>query len=1131
MSTQDLAMIEQILKDLLLPDNNARKEAEAKLTSLLANKEPLCLCLSQLLTTSTELLVQSYAAIIIRKLFVVKDDEISSDVWKSFKAESKTAIKANLLTALTKTTDAALKKKISNALTNVFTCVTENEEKWEELLRFVVAGFNLELNEANLPNIELCLSLLASIYQTAYDDLKEGSNVYIQCFANYFKSNVLSLKAKTVQCLSELLCSAMSKKEAKKFKEFMFNILETTLQCLNAGDNDNLQVCLESLNDLSTCEPKILRKSFSDLFTLMGKVIENKSIDDNLRDIAFELLIGVIEAVPAVIEKDNEKINLLVQALFKYAMEIDDTVSEDWLKPSAETYVSEEFIPESQLDEACSLLTRLFASLNEKVMLEIVSKNISELLGQSANNWKYKYIAYITIAEIIENVEDLNSVQQLIAMILADLNNQNVKIQYAALYCISEISDTQNPDFQNSYHEKVLPPLLEILKNSTCLRIQLQVCDALECFIEHVTDETASKYAQASLDVLFGIFIKDDSVCPPSLKESILRVVNEFIDAAPEDFKKYAEKCLTILLEYLNKIIKENKGKSIMGVLLETISTIGPLCPEFFKSYLGNVIDVLVQINISMSSFKDNIGNYLLSTWEKVIPLILANSKEKVPAIIDSLLTLLKKPPEMSISSSPESKIDVASFFKEDEKDAKTEKEKVTLTTSETEEFATFIEILNLLLQNCTDIVGSYVPAIYQQATVLLKYPNEEIQVDISETYSNLIKVLAKGDQALLQTAAKQYIAELVTQLEKEKSFTIIVQMLDSVREIISTTKRFLTTPEINDLSAKILGVFDRVEKIRISLLKQKAETEKEVEEDKKRGDNKINSDDEDESEDEVLEDIKDQIEELEEVSTAFNDFFGVLFDTHKELTLQIVEKILKDYLPVYFKDTSSIFEKKMGLFIIDDMVEFLGQTLLDKIWTDVAKALVTYADHANYEIRNAAAYGIGMFAQNTTQNFATYANDILEAVVRSLKFPANVPKTEKDDMKFSKDNSISALGKIIKNHGKEIDLGKWINVWLEGMPIEKDSEEGKIMNKFLIEILVQSPQLVMGEGNKNIGHIVMILAKGYNTDFSEEETDKKIVEFCKGVKANAELMNILKGSIDKMKSKIQNKVKELFKD
>ena len=96
-SQSDIAMIEQIIKGLLLPDNTARKEAESKLTSLLANKEPLCICLSQLLNTSTDPLVQTYAAIIIRKLFIIKDDEVDSDIWKQFKPEAKTAIKANLL--------------------------------------------------------------------------------------------------------------------------------------------------------------------------------------------------------------------------------------------------------------------------------------------------------------------------------------------------------------------------------------------------------------------------------------------------------------------------------------------------------------------------------------------------------------------------------------------------------------------------------------------------------------------------------------------------------------------------------------------------------------------------------------------------------------------------------------------------------------------------------------------------------------------------------------------------------------------------------------------------------------------------------------------------------------------------
>ena len=45
----------------------------------------------------------------------------------------------------------------------------------------------------------------------------------------------------------------------------------------------------------------------------------------------------------------------------------------------------------------------------------------------------------------------------------------------------------------------------------------------------------------------------------------------------------------------------------------------------------------------------------------------------------------------------------------------------------------------------------------------------------------------------------------------------------------------------------------------------------------------------------------------------------------------------------------------------------------------------------------------------------------------------------------------------------------------------------------------------------------------------SEEETDKKIEEFVKGVKGNAELMNLVNASTAQMKGKVLNKIKELF--
>ena len=48
-------------------------------------------------------------------------------------------------------------------------------------------------------------------------------------------------------------------------------------------------------------------------------------------------------------------------------------------------------------------------------------------------------------------------------------------------------------------------------------------------------------------------------------------------------------------------------------------------------------------------------------------------------------------------------------------------------------------------------------------------------------------------------------------------------------------------------------------------------------------------------------------------------------------------------------------------------------------------------------------------------------------------------------DMKFAKDNAVSALGKTIKYHGQELnDLNKYLDIWVNKLPITKDHTEGK---------------------------------------------------------------------------------------
>ena len=1142
MSDQELKVCEEMLKGLLLPDNEKRKVAEGQLQQCLSsnqNKVKLALYCSFLLLKSNDLGVHTYCAIIIRKVFLPNGKEEINELVKLISPEDKNQLKLNLLNGLQTITNNSLRKKVADASITFFESVIESREKWDEFLKYIISLFNLELNEQNFTNIELGLHLLSNVYSIAYDELKEGVQIFLKNFTIYFKCNSLSLKAKTVQCINELLCSSLSKKETKQFTGQIFSILETTLKCLQEHDMDNLKVCLDSLQDLSNCEPKILRKSFNDIFILMGKIVEDKEADDNLREIAFEIIVSLVEGIPKLLQKDEEKLKIFVQCLFKYAMELDQTIDNEWLNPNPITFISDEFIPESKLDEACSLLTRLFDVVDEEKLLKITSDNVIELIKHSSDDqWKYKYIAYITIAEIAERINDIESINQLIKMIINDLFNKNIKVQYASLYCIAELSSEHSPDFQNTYHEQIVPKLIKLLSESKCLRVQLEICDALDMFVEHLTDDNAAKYMQSSLDVLFNIFIKPESECPPALKEGILDVVKEFINASEEEFKKYSEKCLQILFDYLSNILNKNINRNLIGPLLEVISEIGPLCPEVFNNYLITLVNTLIQINSNMPSFKENIANYLMSTWEKLIPLLKENNKDKIPIIVNSLVDLLKKPPEMSISSNPNQKIDVQSFFSEEKK--KKVKDKVELKTSETEEFETFIEILNLFLSECPELYPSnIIDSLYPIILKLISYPNSDIKIEISKVFANSIEILVKinVNKNYLHATSKQYISNIVEQLMKETDYSVIVAFVDSLKDIIKATKLFLNTNEINELSKKILEVFDKIEKGRESLIKQKDQTEKEFEEEKKTGDNKIYSDDEDDdkSEEEVLEDIKDQISELESVLTSLSDFFGALFETHKNLTLELVDKIIKEYLPIYFRDDSSNFEKTLGLLLLDDMAEFLQQDLLNNIWEQIQQIMIKYSDHNHYEVRNAACYGLGVFSQFTTQNYLNFGPNILTAIMKVIKLPIDkkiLNQSDKENFKFARDNAVSALGKIIKYHGQEFptELDNLIDFWVNSLPITKDKEEAKINNKFLLDVLMKEPNKVLGPSNKNLGQIIVILAKGYNTDSTDKEMDKNIESFAEGIKKNEGYKSILKNTVDKQKGKTLNKIKSLFK-
>jgi transcription termination factor NusB len=81
------------------------------------------------------------------------------------------------------------------------------------------------------------------------------------------------------------------------------------------------------------------------------------------------------------------------------------------------------------------------------------------------------------------------------------------------------------------------------------------------------------------------------------------------------------------------------------------------------------------------------------------------------------------------------------------------------------------------------------------------------------------------------------------------------------------------------------------------------------------------------------------------------------------------------------------------------------------------------------------------------------------------------------------------------------------------------------------MEILQNDPKMVLGENNKNLSHIIVVLSKAYNSDDSEEETNKLIEQFANGVLNNQEFKSVLDKVISEhKKGKTLNKIKGLFK-
>ena len=173
-----------------------------------------------------------------------------------------------------------------------------------------------------------------------------------------------------------------------------------------------------------------------------------------------------------------------------------------------------------------------------------------------------------------------------------------------------------------------------------------------------------------------------------------------------------------------------------------------------------------------------------------------------------------------------------------------------------------------------------YIDLIEKQAKSIISYPNIDIRGKAATIFPKIVNIIATaGDQAKLSQYLKNYLTILVGAAEKETENEVVSYLLQSVDDCITGHDKTLSQEEVNQLFYKLFGIFDKVEKNRINLNKEKGV--KELETEKKKAEPQDEDIDDNYEEEIALDNIKEGIEGVEDIITAFSDAIGALFKTH----------------------------------------------------------------------------------------------------------------------------------------------------------------------------------------------------------------------------------------------------------
>jgi len=735
-----------------------------------------------------------------------------------------------------------------------------------------------------------------------------------------------------------------------------------------------------------------------------------------------------------------------------------------------------------------SALDRLACGLGGKTVFPHILNITPQMMSQA--DWKCRHAALMAISAAGEGChKQMESyLGQIMDAVMQFVNDPHPRVRFACCNALGQMATDFAPVFEKKFHDKVIPGLLHLMDDNGNPRVQAHAGAALVNFSEDCPKNILTQY-------LDNIIAKLETILTSKFKElvekgnklvleQVVTTIASVADTAEEKFQTYYDRFVPCL-KYIIQNATTQELRLLRGKTIECISLIGlAVGTEKFSADASEVMEMLLKTQTGDTELSDDDPqmSYMISAWARICKILGPGFAPYLPLVMGPILKTASMKPEVALLDNDE--LGGVSNDSEDWQFVSLgEQQNFGIKTSGLEDKATACTMLVCYARELKEHFVEYAEETVRLMVPMLKfYFHDGVRAAAAESLPFLLDCAKIRGPTYLQEMWAYICPELLKAIESEPENNLLAEHLNSLSRCIES----LGVGCLNEGNMKSLV------EIISSTIKQ--HFEKQEERNKKRGD-----EDYDEG---VEEQLVDEDDEDVYTLSKIGDLFHALFSTYKDTFLPVFDQLLP-IVTKLLEPNRPWTDHQWGLCIFDDVIEYTGPQAL-RYQQHFVEQMLHYASDGQPDVRQAAAYGLGVMGQHGGPEFAPVCARALPILVQVIQAPGsrepeNVNPTE---------NSISAVTKILKWNPGTLKMDEILPVWFGWLPVVEDVDESPFVYGYLCDLIEANHPIILGPNNANIPRIIAIFAEAFSVDGVPRTNDvyKRMVVITKQVQQNQQV-------------------------